>query len=63
MSTGAMYPTDMYAKCDTWIVIANPQSVIDRQQDRWTLPDKLVDITHDEAARINESTCSRKLSI
>lgn len=34
MSTGAMYPTDMYAKCDTRIVNVNPQSVIDRQLDR-----------------------------
>ena len=54
-----MYPTDMYARYNTRIAIVE----IDRQMDRKTLPDRLMDAIHDEAARINESICSRKPNI
>ena len=58
-----MYPTDLYARYNMRIAIVDPQNVIDRQMDRKTLPDRLMDAIHDEAARINESICSRKPNI
>ena len=63
ISTGPMYPTNMHARHNTRIVSVDPRSAIDRQTARKTLADRLVDITRDEAARINESTCSRKLNV